>query len=143
MENSYQLHENNWSLMFGVNINLFEGGRSMANLKKTGYQKNQLLQQRAKLVDEIRLELQRCTLDLHNAYARILANQDAVDQALENLRINKRRYEEGEGTATEVLDAVSLLTNAETNRIRSEYDYRKAEAAIHYASGSDLREIYK
>ncbi|MBU1055852.1 MAG: TolC family protein [Proteobacteria bacterium] len=143
MENSYQLHENNWSLMFGVNINLFEGGRSMANLQKTGYQKNQLLEQRARLVDEIKLELQRYTLDLHNAYARILANQDAVDQAQENLRINKRRYEEGEGTATQVLDAVTLMTNAETNRIRSIYDYRRAEAATHYATGIDLREIYK
>lgn len=143
MENSYQLHENNWSLTFGVNINLFEGGRSMADLQKTRYRKNQLLEQRAKLVDDIKLELQRCTLDLHNAYARILANQDAVDQAQENLRINKRRYEEGEGTATEVLDAVTLLTNSETNRIRSVYDYRKAEAATHYSTGTDLLEIYK
>lgn len=143
MENSFQLHENNWSLMFGVNVNLFEGGRSMADLQKTGQRRNQLLEQRARLVDEIKLELQRYTLDLHNAYARILANQDAVDQARENLRINKKRYEEGEGTATEVLDAVTLLTGAETNRIRSVYDFHKAEAAAHYAAGTDLLEIYK
>jgi outer membrane protein TolC len=143
MENPYQRYENNWSLIFGVNINLFEGGRSLANLQKTQGRKKQLIEQRAKLVDEIKLELQRYTLDLHNAYARILANQDAVDQARENLRINKVRYEEGEGTATEVLDAVTLLTTAQTNRIQSIYDYRKAEAATHYAAGMDLLEVYK
>jgi outer membrane protein TolC len=143
MENPYQHYENNWSLIFGVNISLFEGGRSLANLQKTQGRKKQLIEQRAKLVDEIKLELQRYTLDLHNAYARILANQDAVDQARENLRINKVRYEEGEGTATEVLDAVTLLTTAQTNRIQSVYDYRKAEAATHYAAGMDLLEVYK
>jgi len=143
MENSYQVYENNWSLMVGVNINLFEGGKSMADLRKTQNRKKQLLEQRGKLVDEIKLELQRYILDLHNAYARILANQDAAGQAQENLRINKKRYEEGEGTATEVLDAVTLLTTTETNHIRSIYDYRKAEAAAHYAMGTDLLEVYR
>jgi len=143
MENSYQRYENNWSLIFSVNVNLFEGGRSMADLQKSKTRKIQLLEQRAKLVDEIMMELQRYTLDRQDAYARILVNKDAAGQAQENLRINKKRYEEGEGTATEVLDAVTLLTIAETNHIRSVYDYRKAEAATHYATGTDLLKIYK
>jgi outer membrane protein TolC len=66
-----------------------------------------------------------------------------VSQAQENLRINKARYDEGVGTATEVLDAVTLLTTAEANYIRSVYDYRKAEAATHYAAGEDLLQLYK
>jgi outer membrane protein TolC len=141
-ENSYQLHENNWSLTFGITVNLFDGGRSFADLQKTKSRKRQLLEQRARLVDGVKLELQNYLLQLDNSYARILVNRDAVGQAEENLRINKKRYEEGEGTATEVLDAVTLLTVAETNQIRSIYDYHKAEAAVHYAMGTDLREIY-
>jgi len=143
MENSYLQHESNWSVVLGVTVNLFEGGRSVAELRKTESRKKQLLEQRAKLVDEIKLELKRYCLDHQTASARILANRDAVEQAQENLRINKRRYEEGEGTATEVLDAVTLLTVAETNHIRSVYDYQKAEAAIHYAAGRDFLEVYK
>jgi outer membrane protein len=143
MENPYQRYENNWSLIFGININLFEGGKSLANLQKSQGRRKQLIEQRARLVDEVKLELQRYSLDLHNAYARILASQDTVDQAQENLRINKMRYAEGVGTATEVLDSVTLLTTAETNRIQSVYDYRKAEAATHYAVGMDLLEVYK
>jgi outer membrane protein len=143
MENPYQEHENNWSLMLGVSVNLFEGGKTMASLQKTKTRKRQLLEQRAKLIDEIKLELQRSILDRRNAYARIIANKDAVGQAKENLRINNNRYSEGEGTATEVLDAVTLLTTVETNHIRSIYDYRKAEAATHYATGTDLLEVYR
>jgi outer membrane protein len=142
-ENSYQLHENNWSLTFGITANLFDGGRSFADLQKTKSRKRQLLEQRARLVDGVKLELQNSLLQLDNSYARILVNRDAAGQAEENLRINKKRYEEGEGTATEVLDAVTLLTVAETNQIRSTYDYRKAEAAVHYAMGGDLRDIYR
>lgn len=143
VENPYQRYENNWSLIVGVNLSLFEGGRSLADLQKSNHRKKQLLEQRARLVDEIKMEVQRYSLDLQNAYARILVSHDAASQARENLRINKKRYEEGEGTATEVLDAVTLLTTAETNHIRSVYDYRKAGAALHHALGTDLLEVYR
>jgi outer membrane protein TolC len=143
MENPYQRYENNWALMFGVNINLFEGGRTLANVQKSRSRQKQLIEQQKRLADEIRLELQHYSLNLQNAYARILVNQDAASQAQENLRINRKRYEEGMGTATEVLDAVTLLTLAETNHIRAIYDYRRAEAALHYATGRNLLDVYR
>ena len=143
MENPYQRYENNWALMFGVNINLFEGGRTLANVQKSRSRQKQLIEQQKRLADEIRLELQHSSLNLQNAYARILVNQDAASQAQENLRINRKRYEEGMGTATEVLDAVTLLTLAETNHIRAIYDYRRAEAALHYATGRNLLDVYR
>lgn len=82
-------------------------------------------------------------LDLNNARDRIEVNKGAVEQASENLRINKVRYDAGEGIATEVLDAVILLTVAENNYIRAIFDFRRAEAGMYYAIGKDLREIYK
>jgi outer membrane protein len=141
-ENSYQLYNDNWGLLVGVNISLFEGGRTLADLQKSQVRKVQLIEQRAKLVDEIKLQVQQAMLNLQDAYERIQVSQDAVGQAQENLRINKKRYEVSVGTATEVLDAVTLLTISETNHIRSVYDYRKAEAATHYATGDDLLEVY-
>jgi outer membrane protein TolC len=125
------------------NISLFEGGRTLAKIQKSQSQKKQLLEQRARLADEIRLELQYHSLNLKNAYARILVCEDASGQAQENLRINRKRYEQGIGTATEVLDAVTLLTLAETNSIQAVYDYRKSEAALHYATGRSLLDVYR
>jgi outer membrane protein TolC len=143
MENPHQRYENNWSLTFGVNINLFEGGKTLANVQKSQSQQKQLLEQRSRLADEIRLELHHHGLNMENAYARIIVSQDAAGQAQENLRINKKRYEQGIGTATEVLDAVTLLTLAETNSIRAIYDYRRAEAALQYAAGKNLLDVYR
>ena len=142
-ENRYMVHEDNWSLIFGFTLNLFAGGSTQAQVAKNHYQQAQTLQQRDKLLDDIRLEVKRYLLDLQNARERIRVNQGAADQAQENLRINNVRYAEGVGTATEVLDAVTLLTTSETNYVRSIYDFRRAEAAAYYAVGKDLREVYR
>jgi outer membrane protein TolC len=142
-ENRYMLHQGNTSLVFGMTVNLFSGGSTKAEVVKTRHQKVQLEEQRSRLGDEIRLEVEKNILDLKNAQERIRVAKDAVGQAEENLRINRVRYEEGVGTATEVLDAVTLLTVAKTNYYRSVYDFRRAEAAVLYSIGKDLSEVYK
>ncbi|HWR58404.1 MAG TPA: TolC family protein, partial [Thermodesulfovibrionales bacterium] len=91
----------------------------------------------------IRLEVEKNILDHKNATDRMKVTKDAVGQAEENMRINRVRYEEGVGTATEVLDAVTLLTVAETNYYRALYDSRRAESAVLYSMGKDLAEVYK
>lgn len=141
-QNRYVAHEGNWSLTFGMDLNLFNGGSTRAEVLRSRRQQHQLLEQRAKLVDDIRLEVQRFMLDMENARERIQVTHDSMIQAQENLRINRIRYQEGVGTATEVLDAVNLLTVSETNYTRAIYDFRRAEAGVHYAMGRDLREVY-
>ena len=142
-ENRFQVHQGNASLLLGMTVNLFSGGSTRAEVLKIEHQKTQLLEQRERLGDEIRLEVERNILDLRSALERIRVTKDAAGQAEENLRINRVRYEEGVGTATEVLDAVTLLTVAETNYYRSLYDFRRAESAVLYSIGRDLSEVYK
>jgi outer membrane protein TolC len=142
-DNRYQLHEANASLVLGMSLNLFSGGSTRAELIKTEYRRRQLLEQKARIEDEVRLEVEKNLLDLSNARERMKVAKDAVGQAEENLRINRVRYEEGVGTATEVLDAVTLLTTAETNHYRALYDFRRAEASAFYSMGKDLVEVYK
>lgn len=142
-QNQYLAHDANWSATFGVSVNLFSGGATEAAIARTKSQQYQVLKQRAKLIDDIKLEAQKYALDLSNARERIQVARGAADQAMENLRINKVRYDAGEGTATEVLDAVTFLTTSENNYIQAIYDFRRAEAGIYYAVGKDLREVYK
>ncbi len=142
-ENRYQTHEGNWSLTAGMSFNLFSGGSTKAEVLKIRQQGQKLLEQRNKLLDEIRLEVEKYMLDLKTSNERISVTRDAVGQAEENLRINRVRYSEGVGTATEVLDAVTLLTIAETNFYKSIYDFKRAEAGLIYSTGKDLLEVYK
>ena len=142
-ENQYQLHEDNWSVLLGLNINLFSGGSTKAEVLKIRHRKQQLLEQKLKVVDDIKIEVEKNYLDMKNASEKILATKDAVSQAEENLRINRVRYEEGVGTSTDVVDAITLLTTAETNYHKSGYEFKKAQAGLLYATGTDLTKEYK
>ena len=142
-ENHYLLHDGNWMLALGLNINIFSGGETKAEMAKIDYQREQLLEQRQKLVDDIKLDVEKSWLDIKNARERIEVTRDAVQQAGENLKINKSRYREGVGTATDVLDAITLLTTAETNYYRAEYQLRRAEGGFMFAMGLDLASQYK
>jgi outer membrane protein TolC len=142
-ENSYMVHEANLSFMLGLNFNIFEGGSTKAEVAKIDYQREQILEQRQKLVDDIKLDVEKSWLDMKNAAERIKVTRDAIKQGEENLKINKERYREGVGTSTDVLDAITLLTTAETNCYRAEYELRRAHGAFMYAIGLDLASEYR
>jgi outer membrane protein len=143
MDNRYLLHEANASVLVGMSINLYKGGSTKAELAKIEYGKERLDEQRKRLIDDIKLEVKRYILDSETAKERVAATRDSVKQAEENLRINRVKYTEGVGTATDVLDAVTLLTVAETNYYRSLYDLMRAEAGVLYATGRDIAEVYQ
>jgi outer membrane protein len=141
-ENRYEFPSENWSLILGVNLNVFSGGSTKAEVSKVLFQRQQLLEQKKKLIDDIKLEVEKNYLDLKNASEKIQVTKDAVGQAEENLRINKIRYEEGVGTSTDVVDAITLLTTTETNYYRAVYELQRARAGLQYATGLDLVSIY-
>jgi outer membrane protein len=141
-ENRYEFPSDNWSLILGVNLNVFSGGSTKAEVSKVLYQRQQLLEQKKKLIADIKLEVEKNYLDLKNASEKIQVTKDAVGQAEENLRINKVRYEEGVGMSTDVVDAITLLTTAETNYYRAMYELQRARAGLQYATGLDLVSIY-
>ncbi len=143
IENRFQTPNGNLSLIVGLGINLFSGGSTRAEVQKIDFQKLRLLEERNNLIDGIKLEVQKYILDSKSARERIAVTKDAVEQAEENLRINRIKYEDGVGTATDVLDAVTLLTIAGTNYYRSIYDLSRAEAAVLYSMGIELSEVYK
>ena len=142
-ENRYQAYEGNWAILFGVGVNLFNGGGTTAEVARIEHQKSKLREEKEKLVDDIKLEVHRNLLDRETARQKVDVAKGALQQAEENLRINRTRYQEGVGTATEVLDAVTLLTAAEMNHYRAVYDLGRSEAAAIYSQGRDLAEVYK
>jgi outer membrane protein len=142
IENRYQVYEGIWSINLLMNINFFSGGSTKAEIDKIKSRRMTLIVQRKRLVEDIRLELEKYYLDLANARERIEVAKDAIAQSEENLRINKVRYAEGVGLALDVTDAIALQALAETNFYRSLYDYYRAEAGYIYASGKELKDAY-
>ncbi len=141
-ENQYMLHQDNWSLVAGVNLNLLSGG---ATSSRVGMGKAELLSlkiTRDKIVDAVRLDVKSAFLDLQSSTQKIDVMKTSVASAEENLRIQRLRYQEGVGTAIEVLDAVTLLSTAETNSWKALYGFERAEAGLLYSMGRDLLSEY-
>jgi outer membrane protein TolC len=121
--------------MVGLKINLFDGFGASAIKERAiaGRSKNQDLLRLAEL--QARLETDSARNDVAVAQERISVAETAIRQSEENLRINKERYRERVGTATEVLDAQTLVTQARTDYYRALYERLYATARLKKAMG--------
>ncbi len=129
-ENRYMVHQDNWTLIAGVNVNLSSGGATSSRVDMALSEVRSLKLTHDKLLDGIRLEVKSAYLDLQSSSQKIEVAKTAVSQAEENLRLQRLRYREGVGTATDVLDAVTLLTTSESNTWKALYGFKRAEADL-------------
>lgn len=124
-----------YSATLGIRVNLFDGFASQAAHEKA-------VRQRSKQQDALRLSEQHALLeiatdrnDANVAKEQISVAEAAIRQSEENLRINRERYQERVGIASEVLDAQTLVTQAKTDYYRALYDYQTATARLQNALG--------
>ena len=141
-KNQYMVNEGNWSLLAGIKINLSSGGSTRARMKMADAELERLNLAAEKLIDAIRLEVKRAYLQLRSADRKVDVTREAVAQARENLRLQRLRYQEGEGTATDVLDAITLMSRAQTNYWSARYERKRAGARLLYAMGKDIAGVY-
>lgn len=119
----------------GLKMNLFEGFATASRQQQALHTKTREEEKLRNLEANIRLELETAMNDLRVAEKRIAVSELAIRQSEENLRINSDRYLEKVGTATEVLDAQTLLTQTRTDYFRSIFDYQIAAARVKRAVG--------
>ncbi len=141
-KNRYMVHDDNWMAVLGLKMELFSGGRTRAELKRIKHQLEALEINKQKIADSIRLEVKSAYLSLESARERVQVTRKAIQQAEENLRLQELRYKEAVGTATEVTDAIALLSASKNNYYRALYALKKAEAQLLYAMGIDLLSAY-
>ncbi len=87
------------------------------------------------LAEQIKLEVQNAYFSLKETAERIAVTKDAVNQGEENLRLNEERYKEQVGTATDVIDAQTLLTRVRVNNNNAIYDHQVQKAQMLRAIG--------
>jgi outer membrane protein len=141
-ENEFQVYPRNWSLIAGMNFNLFEGGATSARVHIGRSELASLKTTRDKIVDAVRLDVKGAYLNLQSSAQQIEVTKTAITQAEENLRLQRLRYQEGVGTALEVLDAVTLMSASQSNTWKALYGFERAEAGLLYSMGRDLTSVY-
>ncbi len=127
-----------YAATLGLRVNLFDGFSTSASLQRSVASRARLQQQLKQAEEEARLELATAVNDLNVAGERIVVARSAISQAEENLRINRNRYQERVGTATEVLDAQALLSQSRAEYYNVWFDYQVAVARVRKAKGDSL-----
>jgi outer membrane protein TolC len=135
VQNDTALEQNILAAFIGIRVNLFDGFASTATTEKAvrNHSKNQDALREAE--SQVRLEIDTSKNDVKVARERISVAETAIRQGEENLRINKERYQERVGTATEVLDAQTLVTQARTDYYNALFDYQVSTARLKRALG--------
>ena len=135
-QNEYLLHDNSWFGIFGLQWTLFSGLDTKAQVAQAKLGVTQLQEQHKDLDEQVRLDVQNAYLKVKETADRILTTQEAVTQAEENRRLNEERYKEQVGTATDVIDAETLLTRTRVNYWSALYDHQMAKAELLWAMGA-------
>jgi outer membrane protein len=134
-QSRYALHETQWFAILGLNWKIFSGFDTKAQVSQARERLNQLAVQKQDLGEQIKLEVQNAYLGLKETADRIAVTKGAVQQGEENLRLNEERYKEQVGTATDVIDAQTLLTRVRVNYNNAIYDHQVQKAHLLRAIG--------
>jgi outer membrane protein len=134
--NFYYVNSSQWFAIFGLKWTLFNGLDTHAQVQQARDKVEQLKVQRQDLSEQVRLDVQTAYLAINETADRIRVTEKAVKQGEENLRLNRERYREQVGTATDVVDAVTLLTKTRVNFYNARYDHQLAKAQFLWAIGA-------
>ncbi len=125
------------SSMVGLKINwtIFAFGKRSFDTQTQQHKTLSLKEKIKSIKDGVKLEVKQAYLDLQTATNNIKTAKSALKQAKENFRITNLQYKQKMVTSTEVLDAQSYLTQAETNYYNALYGYYIALAKLQRAIG--------
>jgi len=135
-ENDLWLHGSQYFAIFGMQWSLFSGLDTRAQVAQARERLTQLKVRHQDLGEQVRLDVQTAHLGLKETADRIRVTEKAVAQGEENLRLNEERYKEQVGTATDVIDAQTLLTKTRVNYFNALYDHQMAKAQMLWAVGA-------
>ncbi|MEH6305093.1 TolC family protein [Olivibacter sp. CPCC 100613] len=111
----------------GLSYNLASLYKAGAKVKQAKAQEEQLVWNQEQLKDDIRIEIHKAYQDYTQSLKKIQVYEKAVEQANENYRITKNKYDNSLATTTDLLDADVARLQAGID-----YEYAKADAVVAY-----------
>jgi TolC family type I secretion outer membrane protein len=124
-----------WQAGLRLNFTVFDGFLTKSNIRSA---EASLLTARRSVEStelDVLLGVRRAYLDLDIARESITVAEGAVRSSEEDLRLAQERYNIGEGTILDVIDAQVNLTRSKTDLVTARHDARLAVSAMRNAVG--------
>ena len=138
---NWQATENDYSNFYNTSVSVmaewkfWRSGKTSAEVRRTKREIDALTARIALLKGQVLEEVNRAVLDCEVALSNIDTASRSLAQAEENWRITQKQYKHQIATSTDVLDARTYLTGADTNYYTAVYGYLDALAALDRAVG--------
>lgn len=129
------LKDKRWTVQGLATFTLLDWGKTYYRVGESKVKVAQAENAKSELIDIVTLEVKGDYLNMLEAEKNVGVAQKSIEQAEENLRMNEERYKYQVATATEVLDAVTLLAQARVNYYGALSDFNIAKARLERAMG--------
>jgi len=136
LDDKYQVHKNSAIMELGISMDIFAGGRRIAEYQIAKMRRRKAVENAKQVCDGIALEVKQATLAVIEAKKRLIVAKKAVAQAAENLRLMQKKYKQATATATDLLDAEILSTRTQNNYYATLYDLIVAIKRLEFATGT-------
>ena len=138
MTDMFNSRHDNWNSGFSVTMPIFDGFSSKARVDEARARYAQAFLGKEDFKDQITVDVKQACLELNKAEALIRSQKDNIEEAKDALRIAQVRYDNGEGTNLDVLDAQVSLSQLEKNYSEGIYEYLIAEAYLKRILGEEI-----
>lgn len=113
-----------------LSIPIFSGGSKNSKEKQIINSAAQLSLQRGYMEESVSVEAQTAISNLSKSRAAMIANEQAMGQAVKGYKIAKTRFDTDAGTIVELNSSQMALLQAELNFTQSIFDYMSARADL-------------
>jgi outer membrane protein len=135
LENQFLNQQDYWMVGLGFRWDLFDSGRTRHEADALSRRARAMTQNQNDMQGLVALQVRQSWLMREEAMQRLTVVARAVEQSLENLRVVRDRYRNGEGTNTEVLEAQSLSNLSQQNYDNARYDIEMSRIQLARAVG--------
>ncbi|MGC8976322.1 MAG: TolC family protein [Candidatus Ratteibacteria bacterium] len=125
----------NWNTGILISYDIWNWGQTKDKVKKAEIEKKQIEKNFDLLKNSIELEVKNSYLNLISMEEKIKETKKQIEFAEENLRVSSLLYNEGLATTTDVIDAITSLTEAKNNYFNFLYEYKIGYSQLEKASG--------
>ncbi len=130
--------EDTWAIGVGLNWNILDWGETSA---KTTHAEQQLILAETThqiIKENIELEVYKNYLTALSEFEKVTVSKKSVEQAEENYRISKDKYNQQLATSTDLIDAEVALLNAQTNLTNALVDLKLAKTKLEKSVGRPI-----
>lgn len=130
--------QNAWSMRLGLSWPIFDGFLRDETLTRAQVQASVADAQLADVRRAVRSETEGALANLRFQHDRIRFAEEAVDVALEDLRVHQERYGLGMSTMLDLLTSQTSLVQAESALVSARFDYQLARSELEALAGRRL-----